>query len=380
MGLLNNHFKSANEKLSELKNTAKLKRDQLDKVHADLEAERLRKEIESLDSQTAEKRAQSKFERKFFMDQVNWELNDYPWEKCHDIDKILHMISTLESRLDKFQEIRSHYIGILGEEFETNGSDIEDEKLIASIREKLSGGKIWFDTKDRKELQLRQELENSRREKEMAEQERSQTAEMKEKIKIENLLSCAENLHYEIKTRYNILTAKCTIDVDKLSDYAILDFKKHKDCINSELRKLIDKASSFETFVLPCGDAAADMREVVKSLRNRSTIIIEKFLKKLAEIILDRDISEKKLKNSAGLNIKLSKFTGYNSESGIYTFCSEFQKLIEHNVQKCLWSDYIKNFLGGAAHNLVSKEESIEEIWMKLLKVYETLTFYFKIR
>ena len=146
LGLLNNHFKSANEKLRELKNTEKLKRDQLEQMRADLEAERLRKEIESLDSQAAEKRAQSKFERKFFMDQVNWELNDYAWENLNDIDKILRMISTLESRLDKFQEIRSHYIGILGEEFETSGSDIVDEKLIASIREKLSGGKIWFDT------------------------------------------------------------------------------------------------------------------------------------------------------------------------------------------------------------------------------------------
>ena len=132
-------------------------------MRVDLEAERLRKEIESLDSQTAEKRAQSKFERKFLMDQVNWELNDYAWENFNEIDKILRMISTLESRLDKFQEIRSHYIGILGEEFETSGSDIEDEKLIASIREKLSGGKIWFDTKGRKELQLRQELENGQR-------------------------------------------------------------------------------------------------------------------------------------------------------------------------------------------------------------------------
>ena len=231
LGLLNYHFKSANGKLRELKNTEKLKRDQLEQVRADLVAERLRKEIESLDSQTAEKRAQSKFHRKFFMDQVNWEANDYAWENFNDIDNILRMISTLESRLDRFQEIRSHYIGILGKEFETSGSDIEDEKLIASIREKLSGGKIWFDTiKGRKELQLRRELENGQREKEMAEQERSQTAEMKEKLKIENLLSCAETLHYEIKTRYDILTAKCTIkctiDVDKLSE--ILNFKNER--------------------------------------------------------------------------------------------------------------------------------------------------------
>ena len=99
----------------------------------------------------------------------------------------------------------------------------------------------------------------------LAEQECSQTAEMKEKIKIENLLSCAGNMHYEIKTRYDILTAKCTIDIDKLIDYKILNFKKREDSINSELCKLIDKTSSFETFVLPCGDAAADTREVVKS-------------------------------------------------------------------------------------------------------------------
>ena len=79
-------------------------------------------------------------------------------------------------------------------------------KLIASIREKLSGGKIWFDTKGGKELQLRQELENGQREKEMAQQEPSQTAKMKEKIKIENILSCAENLHYGIQSRYDFLT------------------------------------------------------------------------------------------------------------------------------------------------------------------------------
>ena len=74
-------------------------------------------------------------------------------------------------------------------------------------------------------------------------------------------------------------------------------------------------------------------------MRDDSTDILEKFLKKVSDIISDRDISEKKLKNSAGLKIELGKFKGYNSEMDIYTFRSEFSKLVEPNVQSILWAD-----------------------------------------
>ena len=65
----------------------------------------------------------------------------------------------------------------------------------------------------------------------------------------------------------------------------------------------------------------------------------------------------------------------------IYTFRSEFKKLIEPFVQKRLWSDYLKNCLAGAAYNLVSKIEIIEDIWDKLMEVYGNtqLLFHYKI-
>ena len=38
---------------------------------------------------------------------------------------------------------------------------------------------------------------------------------------------------------------------------------------------------------------------------------------------------------------------------------------------KSLWADYLKkNYLGGAAHELVARIDSIEKIWDKLLDVY----------
>ena len=94
-------------------------------------------------------------------------------------------------------------------------------------------------------------------------------------------------------------------------------------------------------------------------------------MKKVQKATIDRDISEKKLKNSAGLNIQLSKFKGYYSDMNVFIFRSEFKRSIEPNVQKVLWADYLKNnCLAGAAYNLVFSIENIDAIWEKLIEVY----------
>ena len=85
----------------------------------------------------------------------------------------------------------------------------------------------------------------------------------------------------------------------------------------------------------------------------------------------DRDISEKKLQNSASLDIQIPKFEGYNSEMDIYTFKAEFKKLVEPFVQRDLWADHLKkNLMSGSALNLILKIEKMDEIWKKLIEVY----------
>ena len=70
---------------------------------------------------------------------------------------------------------------------------------------------------------------------------------------------------------------------------------------------------------------------------------------------------------SQSLEIKLSKFSGYNSPSDIYTFQTEFEKLYLPSLQKKLVPDFLKNnYLEGQALVLVKNLENLEEIWARL--------------
>ena len=193
---------------------------------------------------------------------------------------------------------------------------------------------------------------------------------MRENEKINDLISCADCLYFELKTRYDTLKGKC-FSVNELNDYEILELKKREDGFHIEKRELIDKISSFVKFVLPCGDKVSEMRHNVMKMRESGTTFVETFLTKIRDTIQDRDISEEKLKNAAGLHVDLPKFNGHYSEMDIFTFRSEFKKLIEPYVQKKLWSDYLKKiFLAGAAYNLVAKIDCIDDIWEKLTEAY----------
>ena len=80
-----------------------------------------------------------------------------------------------------------------------------------------------------------------------------------------------------------------------------------------------------------------------------------------------RDLSSEKLQNALLLEIELSKFTGYNSIMDIYTFQTEFERLISPNIQKKLLPDYLKNnYLEGDTLILVREIVDIEGIWEKL--------------
>ena len=71
------------------------------------------------------------------------------------------------------------------------------------------------------------------------------------------------------------------------------------------------------------------------------------------------------------MKIELQKFKGYESKTDIYSFRTEFEKLIQPTVQKQYWVDHLKkNYLGGSALTLVEKIETIDEIWAKLISSF----------
>ena len=350
---LNSQFQKANNKLSSLRIAEKNRKDQCEKLRDDP--------------------AKSKYvsERKFCIDQASWEMKDCVWDKFSEIESVNKMVSKLESRLEKFLQ-NCCDIGPYLSEDEATDINVENDQMIASIREIIKFGKSRITEIEYNNETIKQnKLDDEAQERKSAVLKRMQDAEIQEKLKINNILICAENLRFEIKTRYDALKSKCILDFSNLTDHEILDLKKRTDNVQLELREFIEKISKFEKFVMPCGPNANDLRKNVIDMRDTCTYATEKYLENLVKVIIERDISEKKLQNSAGLNIKLQKFVGYTSEMDIFTFRSQFKKLIEPNIQKCLWADHLKkNCLGGAAYNLVSKEESIDEIWKKLFNAY----------
>ena len=256
-----------------------------------------------------EKKLQSKTERKFFVDQADWELKDCDWVKIDDIDEIKSNISQFERRLETFFKICSELEGLYGDDFKDLGLNDENTKLVTRLREKVNSGKARI-SEIRKNDVLREQQEQKARDdaKAQAEDVRIKQEAAAEKAKVDELIVCAKSLEFEIKTRHSTFKSKCDIKLSDLNDHEVLDLKKSEETFHVELREFIDKVSSFEKFVLPCGAHAADMRKSVTDMRDECTKLLETFLKNVGDAISSRDISVKKLKNTAGSKIELTKF------------------------------------------------------------------------
>ena len=97
------------------------------------------------------------------------------------------------------------------------------------------------------------------------------------------------------------------------------------------------------------------------------------FVSTLKKEISTRELNKHELFKEARLNIKHSKFSGYDSCTDVYTFQSEFEKLYLRTTPKRVLSDLLINkFLSEPALSLVKGVEDIQEIWERLKSAYET--------
>ena len=97
----------------------------------------------------------------------------------------------------------------------------------------------------------------------------------------------------------------------------------------------------------------------------------EHFVLAVRREVMDRDLSKEKIRNALGLKIRIPKFTGYESPMDIYTFQTQFLKLVYPYVQKPLLSDTLKyNYLGDPALTMVKELIDIDKIWDRLIKSY----------
>ena len=197
--------------------------------------------------------------------------------------------------------------------------------------------------------------------------------ETRERIAADSLkkeqIAVAHVVSQEIVARSSAIIKKCDWrKLDDFDDYKILDCSKNLSTIDSELLQVFSKYTEFSKIVsLYCNNGdqlvaqTLDAKQSALDARNS-------YAQKLYDITVKRDISEEKLKKSSKIPIELPKFKGYDSKLDIYTFRSEFEKVIQPTLQKIYWLDALRNnFLTGPAFTLVEKTETIDEAWNKLL-------------
>ena len=118
----------------------------------------------------------------------------------------------------------------------------------------------------------------------------------------------------------------------------------------------------------------AESMETIRVISERYFHLDEmkkKFSNQLQNAISTRELDKHLDFNKNQLNIKLPRFSGYDSEMDYYTFRSTFEKLHLESTPKNLLPDLLRNnYLKEPAATLVKTLKTIEEIWQRLSQAY----------
>ena len=170
----------------------------------------------------------------------------------------------------------------------------------------------------------------------------------------------------EVENRCENLGRKTNLKISELNDYQILDLKKESASFVTELNLIMERVTAFSKQT-HCKETMGELC----NLRNKASKDLALFQEQLDYVIDEQDLNDEKLTRAFELKINIPKFKGYGSEVDIYTFCSEFEKLVEPVVQRKLWVDYLKkNYLAGTALILVENLESIDMVWNRLIESF----------
>ena len=122
--------------------------------------------------------------------------------------------------------------------------------------------------------------------------------------------------------------------MDDFDDFKILDCSKNLPTIDIEMREILSKFTEFSQIVVVHSDASNPLFVKISKCKEAALISRNSYAIHLHDIMTKRDISEEKLKRSCSVPIELQKFKGYDSKLDVYSFKSEFEKLVQPTIQK----------------------------------------------
>ena len=262
-----------------------------------------------------------------------------------DVQEVDQYVLKMEKFIDEFFQIKTKMMSVCPDDFKLKFSSSISSST-AEVRQDIKMAKM-----------LRSEL--VRKKAQDAEQEVLQRDQPMYTAR-------AENLNSEICYRFKSLSKRYISDFENLSDHQILEINQDKT-LNIEFNEVLEKVTELASIVSLGGQPVEALLKKVCKTRDRIASKKDEFYDNLKRVIVERDISEEKIKNASGLKIDLPKFSGYDGSIDFFTFKSEFKRLVESSVQKKYWVDHLKrNYLDGQALTLVESENDYELIWQRL--------------
>ena len=319
-----------------------------EKNSARITAERKEQEVLS-------KREMITVEEEVFRGKLQDEIDN---NESDDFDSIKISCKRFEDLLDECYTLLSKAKIAFGAEFDNIYKDLFNDS-ISKIRKEIKSGK------DKISALVEEEQKHLAQEKARDSKVSHDSFEREQK-------SCIDILTNEIELRSKTLVAKCqSSTLSRLNDYELLDRRKNLGSIDVEMREIFGKFSEISKVVVSLGPGNDGLLSKSQKLQDKALPARNTYAQELYALICDRDVSDEKLKKSKELPIELSKFRGYDSKLDIFSFRSEFEKLIQPSIQKRYWADILKkNYLAGAALTLVEKCETVSEVWEKLTDAY----------
>ena len=168
----------------------------------------------------------------------------------------------------------------------------------------------------------------------------------------------------------NLLESEFMKDVKEEDDEILVTLNKELPNNIKKFERIAEKYEEMLVVVSSCPDVSRGIADVGKRY-SRLTLCKDRFSHTLKNEISIRELNKHELFKEARLNIKLSKFSGYDSYTDIYSFQSEFEKLYSRTTPKRFAADLLKNnFLSEPALSLVRGVDDIREIWRRLKTAY----------
>ena len=310
-------------------------------------------------------------EHEFFLSKLKRKLDSCDWNAINDPCDVTSGVQSLELALDEWYSLHGKLHGVFSEGYEKTFQEIFQEN-VTSVVAKVNDGKLKIkeltnfrkqEVRKAEELRFQEEQEKSRDEKDRLDSEAN--------VRLAENQNFAESLYDEIIVLDSNLHSKSSIDLKGFGDHHLLDLKKNIAHLTFDLHEILNKITSFSKLVPHCGKKGLKMMSDLSEIRSKSAASVTKYSNELGYLLRERDICDEKLKSAHNLKVELPKFRGYDSELNIYSFRTEFEKLLQPVVQKAYWVDYLKrNYLAGNALILVDKLDNIDEIWKRLVSSY----------